>query len=466
MLTSVRLPPMAPGPRIVTAPSWWKALRLPLRDAASIEQLARTLPNLERDPRFRRGEVLLSLERTAALVTALDDPLRGVPVIHVAGSKGKGSVCLLATALLRAHGVSVGTYTSPHVERWNERIAVDGRPLATAGLGRCLEAVLRAARRARLGAPTLFEALTVAAFVAFRRARVDVAVVEVGIGGLRDATNVVASAVAVVTSIEREHVAILGKTLAAIAAQKAGIFKRGASALSGVSAHRGEAAVIRRVARAQASPLLEWGRALALRCRAGRMTIRIGRRTFTDLPAPSGGRYAARNAALALAAVVELGRRRPELELVVDEERIAAAFETVHLPGRLEVVAERPRTWRDGAHTPKSLRAVVLDVAALSGRRPVVLFALKRDKPLAACLRALAAACGPVVATVVPDGTGFDPKEIVAVARSLGIMARPVRSPAAGWALARRCAGKHGALLVTGSYWLAGAMPPRPRGAT
>ncbi|MBL8840118.1 MAG: hypothetical protein JNL90_01180 [Planctomycetes bacterium] len=446
-----------------SAKPWWEALRLPLQSAASIERLARTLPNLERDPRFRRGEVQLSLERTAALLAALREPLRALPVLHVAGSKGKGSVCRIASELLVAHGLRVGTYTSPHVERWNERIALDGAPITTRELGRCLEAVVAAARRARIGAPTLFEALTAAAFVAFRRARVDVAVVEVGIGGLLDATNVVASDVAVVTSLEREHTAILGKSLAAIAAQKAGIFKRGAAALSGVPRHRAEAAVLRAKARSVAAPLLEWGGALGLRRGAAGIAIRCGATTWGPLPPPPGGRFAARNAALALAAVDALARRRPELGLALDHERIAAALRRVTLPGRLEVIAERPRTWRDGAHTPRSLRGTVADVAEAAGCRPVLLFALKRDKPLAACLRALATRCGPVVATDVPDGTGYPPKEIVAVARSLGIMARPSRSPADGYAVARRLAGANGALLVTGSFWLAGAMPPRRR---
>jgi len=443
---------MARPPRSSPSPPWWEALPRPLDGLAAIDRLARTLPNLERDPRFRRGEVELSLERTRALMKALRDPLAGITVLHVAGSKGKGSVCLLAEALLRAHGWRTGTYLSPHVDRWNERIQLQGRPIAPRAMGRCLERVLAAARRARLGAPTLFEALTVAAFLAFEEARVDVAIVEVGIGGLRDATNVVRSKVAVVTAIEREHVAILGRTLDSIAAQKAGIVKRGAVAISGVPAQRREAAVVRAAARRVGAPLLEWGRDVALRSRGATLTVTAGARRFLGVPAPAGGRYAARNAALALAAVAEL---HPALAA----DGIAAAFRSVRLPGRLERVAEAPPTWRDGAHTPRSLRAVVEDVARLAGLPPVVVLALKRDKPLARCLRAVSRSCGPVIATRIPDGACFDPKEIVAAARPLGIMARPVADPAAALARARRLAGRRGAVLVTGSFWLAGAVP-------
>lgn len=451
----------------------WTTLPRPLASEAALDRLATLLPNLERDPRFRRGEVELSLERTQALLRALRQPLRGIAVIHVAGSKGKGSTCLLASAVLAAHGVRVGTYLSPHVDSWTERVQVDGRPIAVRELGRCLTTVLAAAHRAGLGAPTLFEALTVAAFVAFRRAGVAVAVVEVGIGGLRDATNVVVSDVAVVTSIEREHTAVLGRTRAAIAAQKAGIFKRGAAAISGVHAWTSEAAVIRGAAKRVGARCAEWGRALAARRRPGRRSapdrcdIAVPGFRAKDLPAPPGGRFAVRSLALALAAVAALARRRPRVVPPLQRARIESALSAVRLPGRFERIGERPPTWRDGAHTPASLRAAVRDAARAAGGPPVVVLALKRDKPLVRCLRALAGACGPVVATTLPDGSCYDPKEIVAAAGPLGIMARPCARPAAALALARRWARQRdrtaGAVLVTGSFWLAGAIGGRRR---
>jgi dihydrofolate synthase/folylpolyglutamate synthase len=140
---------------------------------------------------------------------------------------------------------------------------------------------------------------------------------------------------------------------------------------------------------------------------------------------------------------------------------VAAALASVRLPGRFEPIGVKPRTWRDGAHTPRSLRAAVAATADESGLPPVVVLALKRDKPLAACLRAVRGRCGPVVATALPDGACHSPEEIVAAARRIGIMARPCADPAAAVARARRLAGRGGAVLVAGSFWLAGAVARR-----
>jgi len=280
-------------------PDWWSRVPRPIKDLRAVDRLARVLTNHERSDPFHRGRARLSLRATRRLVRWLRDPLRGIPVVHVAGSKGKGSVCLLADGLLRAQGLRTGLYLSPHVDAWNERIQVGGRPLAPRAMGRHVERVLRVAARHGAGPPTLFETLTAAAFDAFRAARVDVAIVEVGIGGRLDATNVVRADVAVVTAIEREHVAVLGPTLADIAAQKAGICKRGAAVVSGVGAEAPLAAVIRGVARAQgAGPILQWRRDLRIEPDAGGFVLHRRGAPPLSLPAPAGGPFAARNAAL------------------------------------------------------------------------------------------------------------------------------------------------------------------------
>jgi dihydrofolate synthase/folylpolyglutamate synthase len=444
-------------------PPWWRRLPRPVADLRAIDRLARELANHERSAAFHRGEVGLSLRASRRFVRWLGDPLRGVPLIHVAGSKGKGSVCLLTDALLRAQGLRTGVYLSPHVDAWNERIQVGGRPLPPRRFGQHVERVLRIAARHGAPAPTLFETLTAAAFDAFRAARVDVAIVEVGIGGRLDATNVVAPDVAIVTALEREHVKVLGATLAKIAWQKAGIFKRGAAAVSGVDASTPAAAVLRRAARRQGTrPFLEWGRDLDVRNEGERIVVERAGRPPLALPRPAGGPFAARNAALAVVAVEELARRRPKLRIDLGERALARGLRAARLPGRLELVLDRPRTWRDGAHTPASLAAVVGAVAAEAGRPPCVVLALKSDKPLARCLAAMQRACGPLVATVVPGGRSHAPEVIVAAARRRGIMATSVRDPAAALAFARRRAGPRGAVLVTGSFWLAGATKPRP----
>jgi dihydrofolate synthase/folylpolyglutamate synthase len=447
---------------------WLEELPLPARDPRALARLTRALTDYERSTAFHRGEVGWSLRRMRRLVAALGEPLRGVPVLHVAGSKGKGSVCLLAEALLRAHGLRTGLYLSPHVDRWTERIQVGGRELDAGAMGAGIEAVLRRAARAGIEMPTLFETLTAAAFVAFRRARVDVAVVEVGIGGRLDATNVVAADVSVVTALELEHTAVLGRTLRAIAGEKAGILRRGTWGLSGVPAQSPVAEVLRAAARRAGVPLLERGRGLEVRARADAFELSLARGAGAAggapaairLPAPDCGPFSVANAALATAAVLLLARRRPKLLPAFDHLRAAAALRTARLPARCETVAHDPRIVRDGAHTPRSLRAVARAIARESApRKPVVVLALKSDKPVARCLAALRGAVGPVVATTVPGGRSRDPEEIVAAARASGIMALAEPDPARALARAVRRAGPRGVVLVTGSFWLAGLVP-------
>jgi dihydrofolate synthase/folylpolyglutamate synthase len=439
---------------------WIDALPLPATDARALARLAAALTDHERSPAFHRGEVGWTLARMRRLVALLRRPLRSIPIVHVAGSKGKGSVCLLAESLLRAHGLKTGLYLSPHVDRWTERIQVGGRELSAAAMGRAMERVLRAAARARLEMPTLFETLTAAAFVAFRVARVDVAVVEVGIGGRLDATNVVDGDVSVVTALELEHTAVLGRTLAAIAREKAGIFRRGRPALSGIVASAPVAAVLRAQAGQRGARLVERGRGWRFTARGDAFELALAGAPPLRLPTPDAGPFAAVNAALATAAVLLLARRRPRLLPAFDRLRAAAALRAARLPARCETIASAPQVVRDGAHTVRSLRAVARDLARRAApRRPVVVLALKSDKPLRRCLQALQGSVGPVVATTVPGGRSRDPEEIVAEARALGIMAYAEPDVARALARAVRRAGPRGVVLVTGSFWLAGVVP-------
>jgi dihydrofolate synthase/folylpolyglutamate synthase len=439
---------------------WIAALPLPVTDARALDRLAAALTDYERSAEFHRGEVGWSLARMRRLDALLGHPLRGTAVLHVAGSKGKGSVCLLADSILRAHGLMSGVYLSPHVDRWTERIQVGGRELSAAAMGRALERVLRAAARARLEMPTLFETLTAAAFLAFREAEVDVAVVEVGIGGRLDATNVVRSDVAVVTALELEHTALLGRTLASIAREKCGIFRRGRPALCGVAASAPVAAVVRAQARALGARLIERGRGFRLTARRDAFDLALAGEARLRLPVPDAGPFAAVNAALATASVLLLAQRRRRLLPRFDRLRAAEGLRAARLPARGETVALAPRVVRDGAHTLRSLQAVVRDVARRAApRRPVVVLALKSDKPLRRCLKALAGFAGPLVATTVPGGRSRDPEEIVAEARALGIMAHAEPDVARALARAIRRAGPRGVVLVTGSFWLAGVVP-------
>jgi len=230
--------------------------------------------------------------------------------------------------------------------------------------------------------------------------------------------------------------------------------------VSGVPATRRVAAVVRKVARARKVPLWELGREIRLTERAGAFRLRVPAASPLDLPTPAGGPFAALDAALAVAALQALRRQRPRLRVELSPTVVAAGLVAARLPGRFESVGTRPLVLRDGAHTPRSLRSVAAAAARRAQpHRPVVVFGLKSDKRLDACLRALRGRTGPLVATRVPGGRSRAPEEIVAAARKLGIMAEAVSELPAALARAIGIAGREGAVLVTGSFWLAGAVP-------
>jgi dihydrofolate synthase/folylpolyglutamate synthase len=201
---------------------------------AEAEAWLEGLINLERSPaELRRAR--LSLAPVQSLLARIAEPQRGLHVLHIAGSKGKGSTALLSEALLRAAGLSTGTFTSPHLERWTERFRIDGREVPGDALGAAIGALRPHvdALRSSSEPPSFFDVTTAAAFQLFAEARVDVAILEVGLGGRLDSTNVVTPAVSCITSIELEHTDKLGDTLAAIAGEKAGIAKRGVPLVTG-----------------------------------------------------------------------------------------------------------------------------------------------------------------------------------------------------------------------------------------
>src|SRR5262245_44292277 len=278
---------------------------------AEAEAWLEGLINLERAPDPAR--VRLSLEPVQRLLARIGDPQRRLHVLHVAGSKGKGSTALLCEALLRAAGASTGTFTSPHLERWTERFRIDGREVAGDALAAVIGSLRPHVDALRTGPepPSFFDVTTAAAFQLFTDARVDVAILEVGLGGRLDSTNVVTPAVSCITSIELEHTDKLGDTLAAIASEKAGIAKPGVPLVTGALPAEA-AAVVEARARSLGCPLARLERELAcevLEERIDGTRFRLRDAPFeVELELAAPGRHQAANASLALACVRRLGR--------------------------------------------------------------------------------------------------------------------------------------------------------------
>jgi dihydrofolate synthase / folylpolyglutamate synthase len=364
--------------------------------------------------------IKLGLENIAALLAALGNPQSRFLSIHVAGTNGKGSVSAMLARITEAHGLRTGLYTSPHLARVEERICIDGAEIAPrrfrellARLKAVIDGLMFEGRL--VYHPTYFEVLTALAFLQFAERRVDVAVLEVGMGGRFDATNVVRPLVSVITTIAMDHEKHLGSTLAKIAFEKAGIIKPGVPIVCGV--REGEALrEIRRVASEREAPLIEaFGRGRRLEVRPKRAGFRFvyegehGRYSFSPALA---GRHQGTNAAVAIAASEMLSRTwRP-----LDKAKIVKAVQETRWEGRLETVRRRPRVLLDGAHNVEGAEALAAHVRGTI-RRPVVLvFAAMQDKDLRSMTRILFPLCEAVVLTRVPYKRSATPEELAAAA--------------------------------------------------
>jgi dihydrofolate synthase/folylpolyglutamate synthase len=400
----------------------------------------------------------LGLESTVGLLSRLGDPHRGYPVIHVGGTNGKGSTAHAVAAILRAAGLQVGLFTSPHLLRFTERIQVSGQEIPPAELVRLLERVRDAAE----GIPvTFFEVATALGFLHFARASVDVAVVEVGLGGRLDATNVVTPLCAIVTSVGLDHREHLGSTLAAIAREKAGIIKRRRPVVVGALPPEAEE-VITAVALERGAPLHLLQREFEARRESptdeGERFWYRGRRFAGPLQVSLRGLHQVANAGVAAYAAELAGELG--LPIPVREPHLAQGLCTLRVPGRFTVLPGEPPLVLDGAHNPDAARALAKALGERFGDRPwVLLFGVVEDKDHLEILRALAPHTKGVVAVRPQSLRARDPAEVVRSCRELDLVAEAAADLESGLDRARALAGHGGLVVVTGSFYtLAAAM--------
>jgi dihydrofolate synthase/folylpolyglutamate synthase len=417
----------------------------------------------------RAGEP--SLERIRLLTSLLGDPERVAPVIQVTGTNGKGSTTRMVAALLAAHGLSVGTYLSPHLERLNERIAVDSVPVSDEELKGLLltlcsveEHQLAQLSRRGLAAlpPTWFELMTAAAFLHFANVAVQAMVLEVGLGGRFDATNVADALVACVTNIELDHTEILGPTRELIAAEKAGILKSGATLVLGEEDPH-LAPIFEAEARAVgAAGILRKGVDFGVRvnriAHGGRqLDLATPLASYDDLFLSLHGPHQADNAVVALTAV-ETFFGRP-----LDPAIVSKTLRSVAVPGRLEVVGHRPLVLLDGAHNPAgaaALGAALADDFALGGRILIVFGCLAGREPGELLGQIAAAVFGrveEVFACAPPSPRALPATAVVEAAETIGLPATCYETVAGALEAAIGRASPTDLVLVTGSLYLVGA---------
>ena len=414
----------------------------------------------------RRLETLWGLERrhlkpglagTRALLAGLGNPHAGFAAVHVAGTNGKGSVCALVERVLRASGRRTGLFTSPHLVDFRERIRVDGRWADESALAERLS-VIEMLAAGGPAPPTFFEVVTALAFDHFAREQVEWAVVEVGLGGRLDTTNVLTPAVCAITSIGLDHTEILGDTYVAVAFEKAGILKPDVPAITGVEQDTA-ASVIAQRAREVGAPLRvardvaevaivqmgEWGTRLAVECAPwGRFQLQMRLH----------GGFQRDNARVALAVLAELTRMDQTIEL----DAVREGFAEARWPGRLEPCPNERRLWWDGAHNLDGVRrlcAAWTDDLVLPPPAAIV-FAAGRDKDARAMLARLHA-LAPEAAFVVTrtrSERALQGDELLALAESSGIRAEAAADVPA--AVARALRSTTGRVLLCGSLFAVG----------
>ena len=418
---------------------------------------------------LRRFGWRLGLETAERLLDLTGNPQRLLPSIHIGGTNGKGSTAAMLAAILQAAGYRTALYTSPHLLDFAERIRVNGVPIPEREVTQ-LTGELKGISSAHfahhptpdplsdlLPHPTFFELTTVMAFLHFVGQGVNAAVIEVGLGGRFDATNVIIPQVAVVTNISLEHQEYLGRTVAEIAAEKAGIVKPGVPV---VTATQGESyEVIRRTATDSGSPLVHVQESHSFSTRASGLTgqtldVTGPCRHYAGLHVPLAGRHQAVNVMTAIAAAEVLESRGFRLGESVIRQGLAQA----RWPGRLQIVSNSPRIILDGAHNPAAAEvlAAFLNEHRSQLNRLIMLFGVLRDKDWEAMLAPLGPLADHTILTRPPGDRGADPHELAGADRYCPKV-EIASDLEAGLALARSLAGPDDTILVSGSLYTVGA---------
>jgi dihydrofolate synthase/folylpolyglutamate synthase len=417
-----------------------------------------------------RSPAELRLGRVRRLLRMLGDPHEALRIIHVAGTKGKGSTSAMLAAALSATGVRTGLFCSPHLHRLEERFSIDGQMATPEELVALTDAVRPAVvaldarcEALQLRGPTFFEITTAMGLLHFARRETGAVVLEVGLGGRLDSTNAIRPLLSVVTTISFDHVRQLGSTLGAIATEKAGIFKRGRPVVSGVRDEEARAS-IHRVARQRACRLREIDTDYQYhysppmqplsRPDAGRVSVRTWKTDWGTLELPLLGPHQALNAAVALASLDVLA----EHGLIVDREAVVRGFAGLRWPARVEVVGESPWVVIDGAHNPAAAEALAEAIrTCFPPTRRTLVFGTTRDKDLRGQLRALLPGFDELIVTrYVENPRSTSPEDIEATILDLsGRTALVAADPAEALAEARRVTPHNGLICVTGSLFLA-----------
>jgi dihydrofolate synthase / folylpolyglutamate synthase len=420
-----------------------------------------SLNDIERLRIVRYNTQNFDLDRMRTLLRRLGNPQDSFKSVHVAGTKGKGSTCTMIASMLQATGYRVGLYTSPHLVDVRERICINGEMISQsefAHLVRLMEPIIRRMKPA----PSYFDVLTAIAFKYFEDKKVDIAVVETGLGGRLDSTNVIKPEVTAITSISKDHMAQLGPTISRIAEEKAGIFKAGIPAITVVQDPEAEV-VLKRVADKVGAPLDITGKSIEFSYRFessrmlgphNRVCLTTPNSRFEHLAVPLFGEHQAINCGLALSVIDRLKVRG----MAISDARAMEGLAKTTISGRMEMLSQTPRVIADGAHNAASLDALIRAIGQhIPYDSMVVIFGCCADKDVAGMLERIAAGADKVIFTRVNNIRSADPAELSArYIEQYGKMAQVAPTLADAMAIAHRAVTKEDLICITGSFYLVG----------
>ncbi len=397
---------------------------------------------------LEKSGIVFGLDNVEWLLSLLGHPEADLRAVHIGGTNGKGSVASMVVAILRQAGLRVGKYTSPHLISFTERITIDEAEISEEEVARLTDLLRRKAQRADPSRKfTFFDFTTALAFEHFRRGRVDIAVVEVGLGGRLDSTNVLWPLVTVITNVAFDHMEYLGNDLASIAREKAGIIKKGVPV---VTAAAGVPLEVIRAESAGKSPLYVLGEAFGFeKVGPRRMSYRGIDVDLRKVTLSLYGDHQLGNAAIALA-TAELLRRGGT---AVAPEAMAGSLAGVSWPGRLEVVREEPRVILDGAHNPDGARSLAAFLAEYCrGRRVILVLGVMKDKDFEGIVAILAPLADTVILTRPKIGRAAPPEMLSPLLPAAAV----TRDVAEALAKARDEATKDDVIVITGSLYTVG----------
>jgi dihydrofolate synthase / folylpolyglutamate synthase len=418
----------------------------------------------------RRGNevsgIHLGLHRIAAMAKALGNPHQDYSVLHIAGTNGKGSVAATADSILRAAGWKTGLYTSPHLERVEERIRVTGRNVSARKFASLLSRVFEVEESLYEGGSldmrlTYFEILTACAFLHFSREQVDVAVVEVGLGGRLDATNLVRPQVGIITGVDYDHQELLGTALSAIATEKAGIIKSGMRIISGCRSQETKK-VIRAQARRVGASLMEIDRDCRIRVVGDRgakisIDLQTPRNEYRRLPLALAGAHQARNTAMAIVAVESMN------SLPVTPADVRRGIANTRWPGRLDEYFVHRRTLFEGAHNAEGARALRHHLLRCEGCEIHMVFGALRDKDTRKMGGLLFPLARRIHLTPVANSRTADPATIASQHPRFSVRMRMHPDARSALQSAWDQCPRNGLVVVTGSLYLVGELLPLVR---